>query len=161
MSFNQEKSVVLESILGRMRRTKNVELSAIRIIVRRESGRKSCAIEVRNDQSITELDLAIRSGLNYDTWDHCSAFFERKPWSSKCLVEIYPDGSAPGQLKPISSLPLMKGAILSYVYDFGDNIAHSVTVEEIRPVESLTLYPVVTSLNKSYRSPKKSRKKTC
>ena len=152
---------MLESILGRIRRRKNVELSAIKLIVRRQSGRKSCAIEVRNDQSITELDLAIRSGLNYDTWDHCSAFFETKPWSSKCLVEIYPDGSAPGQLKPISSLPLMKGAILSYVYDFGDNIAHSVTVEEIRPVESLTPYTVVTSLNKSYRSPKKSRKKTC
>ena len=152
---------MLESILGRMARPKNVELSAITFIVRRGSGRKSCAIEVRNDQSITDLDLAIRSGLSYDTWDHCSAFFAGKPWRSKCLVEIYPDGSAPGQLKPISSLPLMVGTILSYVYDFGDNLEHSATVEQIRPVEKLTHYPVVTSLNKGYRSPKKSGKKIC
>ena len=150
-----------KSILGRMRRPKNIELLAIRIIVRRASGKKGCAIEVRNDQSITDLDLAIRLGFNYDTWDHCSAFFAGKPWRSKCLVEIYPDRSAPGQLNPISSLPLIEGTILSYVYDFGDNLEHSVSVEEIRPVENLTQYPVVTSLSKGSRSPTKSRRQTC
>jgi hypothetical protein len=155
MTFSQEKSVMLESILGRMRRPKNVELLAIRLLVKRASGRKGCTVEVRNDQSITDLDLAIRRGLNYDTWDHCSAFFAGKPWRSKCLAEIYPDKSGPGQLNPISSLRLIEGVVLFYVYDFGGNLEHSVSVEEVLPVESIKQYPVVTSLSKGSRSPTK------
>jgi hypothetical protein len=152
---------MLGSILGRMRRQKNVELCAVRLLVRRASGRKACVVEVRSDQSISVLDLAIRRGLNYDTWDHCSAFFAGEPWRSKCLAEMYPDNSAPGQLNPVSSLPLMEGGHLSYVYDFGDNLEHSVVVEQLLPVENIKEYPVVTSLSKASRHSKKLQRKTC
>lgn len=118
----------------------------LRLLVKRSSGKKACVIEIRNDQSFTELDAAIRNSLGYDTWDHCSAFFEGVPWKSQSLVEVYPDGSAPGQEKQISSLPISPGVQLGYVYDFGDDLQHSILVEEILPIDSTKQYPVTTTL---------------
>ena len=85
--------------------------------------------------------MAIRRTLNYDTWDHCSAFFEGAPWESRCLIEVYPDNSGSGQLKPISMLPLIRGVKLGYVYDFGDNLQHSISVEDVLPVDLDQQYP--------------------
>lgn len=118
----------------------------LRLLVKRSSGKKACVVEIRNDQTFTELDAAIRNSLGYDTWDHCSGFFEGVPWKSQSLVEVYPDGSGPGQELQISALPISTGMELGYVYDFGDDLQHSILVEEIFPIDATKQYPVSTTL---------------
>jgi hypothetical protein len=89
--------------------------------VQRTNGRKTCLVEARSDQTFAELDLTIRRSLGYDTWDHCSGFFEGDPWESTLLCEVYPDGSGPGEKLPLEMLSHKKIAECGWVYDFGDN----------------------------------------
>ena len=110
------------------------------LLVKRSSGKKACRIEIRSDQSIAELDSAIRQIMGYDTWDHCSAFFQGKAWRSPCLAEVYTDASGPNQNMAVSGL-LSPEDTLTYVYDFGDNIEHSVILENLLPVDPSKHYP--------------------
>ncbi len=135
----------------------NVEPCVVRLLVKRRSGRKACVIEIRNDQSFTDLDLAIRNALGYSGWDHCSAFFKGVPWESKCLVEVYPDNSARGQLRPISSIPLAPGMELGYTYDFGDDRQHFIIVEDLLPIDSTIDYPICTTVKATHKQTKKRR----
>jgi len=124
----------------------NIEPQVFRLIVRLSTGQSTCVIEIRNDQTFTDLDLAIRRTLGHNTWDHCSAFFEGVPWKSRRLIEVYPDKSGPGQLQPIGNLPLVPGVELGYVYDFGDDWQHFISVEEVLPIDPGKEYPSATLL---------------
>ena len=152
---NGRKMAMLGNFFRQNNRAKNPEPQVLRLLVKRSSGRKACLIEIRNDQSFTELDMAIRRTLDYDTWDHCSAFFEGAPWESRRLVEVYPDNSGPGQLKPISILTLIPGVKLGYVYDFGDNLLHSISVEDVLPVDLDKQYPSAPSVDHNQNSKRK------
>ena len=134
-----------------------VEPCVVRLLVRPRSGGKACVIEIRNDQSFTDLDLAIRNALGYSGWDHCSAFFKGVPWENKCLVEIYSDNSARGQLRPISSIPLAPGMELGYTYDFGDNRQYFIVVEDLLPIDSTINYPICKTLKATHKKTEERR----
>ena len=128
----------------------------LRFLVKRSSGRKACVVEIRNDQSFTDLDFAIRRAFDYDGWDHCSAFFEGVPWRSRCLTKVYPDYSAPGQRKPLSILPFAPGIKLGYVYDFGDDLQHVISVEDVLPIDPQKEYPAAVLVTPSPASRRKN-----
>lgn len=127
------------------------------LLVKRSSGTKACRIQIRSDQAIAELDSAIRQTMGYDTWDHCSAFFQAKAWWSTCLAEVYPDGSGPNQNMPVSELLSSPKDKLTYVYDLGDNIEHSVILENLLAVDPSKLYPTANRVKLS--SSRKSKAK--
>ena len=138
--------------------SQEVELVACALLlhVKRPYGKKTAVIEIMNTQTFAELDRTIRQIMDYDGWDHCSAFFQGTPWESNCIAEVYPDNSGPGQNKKIGSLFLEPGQSLGYVYDLGDNISHIISVKGFSPPDPQKLYPIA-SLN---IAPKRSRKNT-
>jgi hypothetical protein len=69
-------------------------------------------------------------------------------WQSEGLGEIYPGGAGSGAEKRIDSLGLSEGDKLQYVYDFGDDIQHIITLEKIMEVEETVKYPRAVSRNK-------------
>src|SRR3982750_2515129 len=109
--------------------------------VQRTNGRKTCLVEARSDQTFAELDLPGRRSLGYDTWDHGSGFFEGDPWESTLLCEVYPDGSGPGEKLPLEMLYHKKIAECGWVYDLGDNLCHTVTIEDIVTIDLAKQYP--------------------
>lgn len=150
---------ILSKLLCRTK-TEHSEPTVLRFYIERLDGRKSCSIEIRTDQSFTDLDLAIRNSLGYDTWDHCSAFFTGVPWISPSIVEIYPDNSAQGQLQPISSFSFAHNTALGYVYDFGEDIQHYILVEQLLHIDESKLYPCVISKTTSRTNKRKKLSRT-
>lgn len=69
-------------------------------------------------------------------------------WHSENFGEIEPDGSGSGAKKQIDQLCLIEGNTIEYVYDFGDDIRHVITLEKIVEPEMEAEYPHVTSKNK-------------
>jgi len=108
-------------------------------------------IEIRSDQTLGDFDNIIRDAFNHDTWDHLSEFYMGR-WQQGGFGEIYPDGRGSGTEKRIERLGLSEGDKLGYVYDFGDEIHHVLTLEKIMEPEKGIKYPRVISKNKpSYR----------
>ena len=97
--------------------------------IKRKRGSKAVRITIPDSATFADLDMKIRNAFDYDTWDHCSAFFDGAVWRSECLAELHPDGSGENnrtQIRPLTAVP---GRKVSYVYDFGDNIQHDVVFE--------------------------------
>ena len=92
---------------------------------------KSATVEAASDQTLAQLDKLIRREMDYDTWDHCSAFFTGKPWRSETVAEIHPDGGGENEDLLVGELGLMPGEKLNYVYDFGDNLEHVLTIDSV------------------------------
>ncbi len=106
---------------------------------RRKSKHKS--IEIERDQTLGDFDSIIRHAFGYDTFDHLSEFYKGKILGSEGYGEIYPDGSGSGSDLRISQMRLSTGEKLEYVYDFGDDIQHVITLEKIiDPTEGIK-YP--------------------
>lgn len=126
--------------------SEEVELVACALLlhVKRPYGKKTAIIEILNTQTFAELDSAIRQTMDYDGWDHCSAFFVGTPWKSDCIAEVYPDNSGPGQNKKIGSLFLQPGQSLGYVYDLGDNISHSISFKGFSAPDPSKKYPIAS-----------------
>ena len=104
-------------------------------------------IEIKGDQTLGDFNHIIRDAFNYDTFDHLSEFF-RGRWPRGGLGEINPDGGGSSAKKRINQLSLSEGDKLGYIYDFGDEIQHMVTLEKIVEPEERTEYPRVVSKNK-------------
>ena len=79
--------------------------------------------------TLADFDEKIRKAFNYDTFDHCSGFWEKEAYRSQTIAEIYPDGSGINENLPIKELGLVPGMTMTYVYDFGDDLRHVVTLE--------------------------------
>lgn len=92
-------------------------------------------IEIRGDQTLGELDGAIREAFRYDTGDHLSEFYNGKVWRSEGYGEIHPGGGGPGGKFQVSSLGLSEGQQLEHVYDFGDDVQSLVKLERVSQVE--------------------------
>ena len=103
-------------------------------------------IEIKGDQTLADFDHVIRNAFNHDTFDHLSEFF-RERWSQGGFGEINPDGEGSGAKKRIEQLGLSEGDKVGYVYDFGDEIQHTVTLEKIGEPEKGIEYPRVISEN--------------
>jgi len=104
-------------------------------------------IEIKGDQTLAEFDHAIRLAFDHDTFDHLSEFF-RGRWSQGGFGEINPDGEGDGAEILIEQLGLFEGEKLGYIYDFGDEIYHVVTLEGIVAPEAGIEYPRVIAENK-------------
>jgi hypothetical protein len=104
-------------------------------------------IEIKGDQTLGDFDHIIRDAFNHDPYDHLSEFF-RGEWPQGGLGEIYPVGGGISAKKQLDQLSLSEGDKLGYVYDFGDEIQHMVTLEKIVEPEKETEYPRVISKNK-------------
>ena len=105
-------------------------------------------IDVKGSQTLGDLDRIIREAFEHYLWDHLSEFFRGKVWQSEGFGEIYPGEAGSGTEKRIDSLGLSEGDKLEYVYDFGDDIQHIITLEKIMEVEETVKYPRVVSRNK-------------
>ncbi|MEA1964547.1 MAG: hypothetical protein U9O41_05420 [Candidatus Aerophobetes bacterium] len=105
-------------------------------------------IEIKGNQTLGDFDYVIRGAFNHDLGDHLSEFFSGQVWRSKGFGEIEPGGSGSGAGKKIAKLGISEGDKLRYVYDFGDDIRHVVTLEKIVEPEQGAKYPRVTSQNK-------------
>jgi len=105
-------------------------------------------IEIEGAQTLGDLDRTIREAFKHDLWDHLSEFFWGRVWKSKGLGEIYPGGGGSGAKKRIDSLGLSEGDRMEYVYDFGDDIQHIVTLEKVIEAEEVTKHTRIISQNK-------------
>ncbi|MCL0034476.1 hypothetical protein M1N22_02095 [Dehalococcoidia bacterium] len=104
-------------------------------------------IEIKGNQRLADLDWLIRDAFNHDTFDHLSEFFKER-WPRGGFGEIDPDGGGSGAKKRIEQLSLSEGDKIGYVYDFGDEILHNVTLEKIVQPEKGVEYPRVIAKNK-------------
>ncbi|TKJ22217.1 MAG: hypothetical protein CEE42_13065 [Promethearchaeota archaeon Loki_b31] len=107
-----------------------------------------CRIEIKSDQSLRDLDEIIRKAFNYNPWDHLSMFFSGRVWKSEDFGIIEPDGQDSGAKKQIDQLGLLEGKNMEYVYDFGDDIQHVVTLEKIKESEIRYQTPCIIAKNK-------------
>jgi len=105
------------------------------------------SIEVKGSQTMRDLDKMIREAFNHE-WDHLSEFYLGKIWRSRGLGEINPFGGGSGAKKRVDSLKLSKGDTLEYVYDFGADIQHILTLEGVYGAEEGVEYPRIVSQNK-------------
>jgi len=115
-------------------------------------------IEIKGDQTLADFDHIIRIAFDHDTWDHLSEFFMGE-WSRGGFGEIDPDGGGSGAEMRIEQLGLSEGDKLGYVYDFGDEIQHIITLEKIRSMRVTTLrkYSTERVRNKDMKAPSPNR----
>ncbi len=107
-------------------------------------------IEVRGDQTLGDLDSAMRKAFSHDTFDHLSEFHlgVGRDWKSYGLGYHAPDGSGEGDRVVIGDIGLSQGDHLMYVYDFGDYIVHQLTLEQVGESEQGVEYPRIIARNK-------------
>ena len=105
-------------------------------------------IEVKGAQTLGDLDRMIREAFKHDAWDHLSMFFRGKVWRSEGLGEINPFEKGDAEKRRIDGIGLSEGDKMEYVYDFGDDIQHIVTLERIVDPDETAEYPRVVSQNK-------------
>lgn len=108
--------------------------------------------EILGKQTLGDFDAEIRDAFDYDTFDHLSEFYLSKVWRSEGFGEIYPDGNGPGSAYRIDSLRLVEGDRLEYVYDFGDDVQHVITLEKVAPASPADVasdrYPCMVARSK-------------
>lgn len=102
----------------------------------------SKTIEINGDKSLYNLHMAIQKAFGWDN-DHMFSFFlDNKIESSESEYSGDPlgqhqkafpgDKSRPADEVEIADLRLKKGRRFTYLYDYGDNIVHSVELIDIR-----------------------------
>jgi hypothetical protein len=104
-------------------------------------------IEIKSSQTLSDFDCAIRDAFNHDIFDHLSEFFKGR-WPEGGFGEINPYEEGSGAKKRIEQLGLSEGDKMGYVYDFGDEILHIITLAKIVQPEEGVKYPRVISQNK-------------
>ncbi|UUX93374.1 IS1096 element passenger TnpR family protein [Methanoplanus endosymbiosus] len=120
-------------------------------------------IEIRGDQTLGEFDRVIRTAFGLDM-DHLSQFYPGKIRDSCGYGYIEPGGYGEGADPEINELGLDTGDTIEYVYDFGANVQHTITLEEVKDAEEGKEYPEITGKSKRRnhycQSCKKENKKT-
>jgi len=106
-------------------------------------------IEIKDNQTLSDLDYIMRKVFNHDTCDHLSEFFPGRVWQSRGFGEIEPGGGGSGANKQLNQLGLSEGDKMEYVYDFGDDIQHVITLEKVVEREKDVEYPRLVSKNKT------------
>ena len=107
-------------------------------------------IEIRGDQTLGEFDEIMREAFNHDPVDHLSEFYlgTDREWRSRGLGSHNPFEEGEGDDILIGDLGLAAGDRLTYVYDFGDDIQHILTLEEITEPEEGVGYPRIVARNR-------------
>ncbi len=104
-------------------------------------------IEVKGAQTLGDLDRIIREAFKHE-WGHLSEFYRGRVWRSEGLGEINPFEGGVGAKRRVDELGLSEGEKMEYVYDFGEDIQHIVTLERIVELDETGDYPRVVSQNK-------------
>ena len=106
-------------------------------------------IEINSSQTLRNFDRIIREAFNYDLLDHLSMFFSGRAWKSKDYGQIEPDGQGSDKGTHINQLGLSEGDKMEYVYDFGNDIQHVITLEKIKESEIISQTPCITAKSKT------------
>jgi len=113
-------------------------------------------IEIQGKHTLADLDRALRSAFDHDTFDHLSGFWKlvqrrgskRKRYREVDLGRINPfEGGEAADIQ-IAGLGLQAGDRLKYVYDFGDWVEHILTLKVINHPETGEEYPREVTRNK-------------
>ena len=108
-------------------------------------------IAIRGDQSLTTLHDAIYSAFDRDDEHLYSFYISSKPSSSSrsrlrgatCYGPPNTGEDINAERTRIDSLPLKLKSMFEYLFDFGDEWWHEITLEEIQPLKSGMRYPCV------------------
>jgi hypothetical protein len=108
-------------------------------------------IELRGSDTLGRLDTLMREAFEHD-WDHLSEFSikpkDRRHARWEGLGHHSPLGGESADKIQIAQLGLEAGDKLQYVYDFGDYIQHSITLEAIGVPDPGVEYPRIAGQNK-------------
>jgi hypothetical protein len=112
-------------------------------------------IELLGNQTLGEFDAILRSAFNLDPFDHLSGFWitEGRGLPDLELGTIEPFGGGDAADILIGFLDLEVGDTLKYVYDFGDWIEYTITLEAITDREEGVEYPRVIESPRRKRIP--------
>jgi len=111
-------------------------------------------IEIQGGQTLADLDGVLREEFKHDLFDHLSGFWRKvRRGGTRRIREvdigtIEPFGGGEGAKTRIAAIGLAVGDELKYVYDFGDWIEHTLTLEAITEPEAGAQYPRVVAQNK-------------
>ncbi len=91
-------------------------------------------IDVRADQTLDDLHEAIQEAFEWDN-DHLYAFFlSGRAWDSASEYSSPFAQGRPATAFRLENLPLQAGQKILYIFDFGDELRHQITLEKIEPI---------------------------
>lgn len=110
------------------------------------SGRKSeqRVLELEGDDTLAELDELLRDVFGHDAMDHMSGFSVRTGGGPQAewLATINPFGGIEeGDDYALADLRMEPGAQITYVYDFGDWIEHTIQLVAVTAPDPDAVYP--------------------
>mgnify|MGYP000251932554 CR=1 FL=1 len=113
-------------------------------------------IEIQGNQTLSELDRAIREAFEHDMWDHLSGFWKLVPrggaktkrYRKVELGTVNPFEESECSDTALAALKLQTGDALLYVCDFGDWIEHVIQIKSIGDPEPDVQYPRQVARNK-------------
>lgn len=106
-------------------------------------------IEIQGEQTLGDLDGELRGSFNHDTYDHLSGFWKlvargsgkQKRYREVDIGTINPFEDSEEAGVTIASLGLQDKDRLKYVYDFGDWIEHTLTLDAVSNPQPGVRYP--------------------
>jgi len=113
-------------------------------------------VEIQGKQTLVDLNNALVNAFNHD-WDHMGGFWKlvpRKASSGRVryreveLGDVNPFEESDGAKVKIAGIGLSEGDKLKFVFDFGDWIEHTLTLESITSSQAGMEYPRETARNK-------------
>ena len=105
-------------------------------------------IELRGDQSLDDLHLAIQQAFGWDN-DHLYAFFmSGKRWdqATEYADPRAEDGRSADEVR-IHALKLVPRKRFLYLFDYGDELLHDVWLVRVGPVEAAVKYPRIVQVH--------------
>jgi len=111
-------------------------------------------VEILGTQTLADLNSILVDVFNHES-EHLAGFWKLVPrqgaktrYRQVNLGRVDPFGKGDGARVQIAAIGLKEGECLKYVYDFGDWIEHTLTLEAIHPAEEGVKYPRETARNK-------------
>lgn len=113
-------------------------------------------IEIQGEQTLGDLDRELRMSFNHDTSDHLSGFWKlvarggekQNRYREVDIGNINPFEGGEAAGVTVASLGLQVKDRLKYVYDFGDWIEHTLTLNAISDPQPGMRYPREAARNK-------------
>jgi hypothetical protein len=111
-------------------------------------------VEILGEQTLADLNALLVYAFSHES-DHLAGFWKLVPrqgaktrYREVDLGTVDPFGEGDGADVQIAAIGLKEGESLKYVFDFGDWIEHTLTLEAIHPAEEGVKYPRETARNK-------------
>lgn len=111
-------------------------------------------VEILGGQTLADLNAILVDAFNHE-FDHMGGFWKLVPrqgartrYREVELGSVDPLGEGDGADVRIAAIGLKEGEQLKYVFDFGDWIEHTLTLEAIYPAEEGVSYPRKVARNK-------------